>query len=137
MYRESEALARRINPAFRRGTEWSYGTLGTLYRRAKGEQASGAYRFRTQTLMEWLEITPAEERELTTLISQGEKYRRNNERRREQRGAEARRGQRDQIIVMGHRAGKTQAQIMSDVMVLTGKSVSERMVRNILRNNGL
>ena len=34
--------------------------------------------------MEWLEITSAEERELTTLISTGEKYRRNNERRREQ-----------------------------------------------------
>ena len=41
LYRESEALARRINPDFRRGTEWSYGTLGTLYRRAKGEQAGG------------------------------------------------------------------------------------------------
>ena len=39
MYRESEALARRINPAFQRGTEWSSGTLGTLYRRAKGERA--------------------------------------------------------------------------------------------------
>ena len=60
LYRESEALARRIHPAFRRGTAWSHGTLGTLYRRAKEEQAGGVYRFRTQTLMEWLEITPAE-----------------------------------------------------------------------------
>ena len=120
MYRESEALARRINPDFRRGTAWSYGTLGTLYHRAKAEQEGGLYRFRTSTLIEWLQITPAEERELTTIISQGEK----NRRRREQRGAAARREQRDQIIVTGPRAGKTQAQIMSDVIALTGKSVS-------------
>ena len=42
--------------------------------------------FRTSTLIEWLQITPAEERELTTIISTEKKYWRNNERRRKQRG---------------------------------------------------
>ena len=83
--------------------------------------------------MEWLEIPPAEERELTTLISQGEKYRRNNARRREQREAAARRDQRDQIIVTGHKSGLTHNQVIADIQRLTGESVSRSTVKRTLR----
>ena len=87
--------------------------------------------------MERLEITPAEERELTTLISTGEKYRRSNERRREQRGTETRRGQRDQIIITGHQSGLTHNQVIGDIQRLTVRSVTRMTVHNVLRKHGM
>lgn len=45
------------------------------------------YRFRTETILSWLEITPAEERKMFNLIGEDEKRRRNTEGRREKRRA--------------------------------------------------
>ena len=59
-----------------------------------------------------------------------------NRRRREQRGAKARREERDQIIVTGHRAGETNAQILEDIQRLTGKIASLRTVQYVLRKYG-
>ena len=78
--------------------------------------------------MEWLEIPPAEEGELTTRISQGEKYRRNSARRRERR---------DQIIVAGPQSGLTHNQIIADVQRLMGERVSIKTVQRTLRKAGL
>ena len=91
--------------------------------------------------MEWLEITPAEERELTTLISTGEKYRRNNERRRAlyesvKVATHERREQRDQIIVTGHKSGLTHNQIIVYIKRLTGNTASLRTVQYVLRKKG-
>jgi hypothetical protein len=41
---------------------------------------SPRYKFRNDTLIEWLEITPEEERKLKTTISGDERRRRNHER---------------------------------------------------------
>lgn len=43
------------------------------------------YKYKNETLIDWLEITPEEQWELQTIIGKEEKYRRNNERRNERR----------------------------------------------------
>lgn len=45
----------------------------------QGREVDPRYRFRTETIIEWLGITPEEERHLQTLISRGEKRRRHRE----------------------------------------------------------
>lgn len=88
LYHEAAALAREISPdAFYRQSD-----LSTLYRKAQ-EYQSGAqvvfqgrryptfYTPQNTTLLEIFRVTMDEERQLTTIISRQEKYRRNNERR--------------------------------------------------------
>ena len=93
---ETVALARECD-SFVKGSDWSRSTFSTLYRRVKEHVAGqygrgqGLYRYKNATLIEQLEITPDEERHMKTLISTTEKYRRNNDRRREARGYQARR----------------------------------------------
>jgi hypothetical protein len=48
----------------------------------EGRQFSSLYRFRNETIIEWLEITPEEQRQMRTLISPVEKARRREEKRR-------------------------------------------------------
>ena len=89
-YREAEAIARRIDPEFKRGTEAGYrdSDLSSVYARAK--HGNQLYKFRNATMIEKLQITGDEERELKTIISRGEKLRR----RRVKTGAEERRADR-------------------------------------------
>ena len=89
-YREAEAIARRIDPEFRRGTEAGYrdSDLSSVYARAK--HGNQLYKFRNATMIEKLQITSDEERELKTIISRGEKLRRRRVKRREETGAEQR-----------------------------------------------
>jgi DNA-binding transcriptional regulator YiaG len=53
----------------------------------QGIEIDPRYRFRTQTLVEWLEITAAEQRDMFNHIGASEKRRRNTESRREKRRA--------------------------------------------------
>ena len=48
----------------------------------RGREVIPVYTYRANTLIEQLQITPDEERHMTRLISDGEKYRREMERRR-------------------------------------------------------
>lgn len=50
-----------------------------------GMEVDPRYRFKTETLLEWLEITPEEERHMRTLVGPDERRRRNRERKREER----------------------------------------------------
>ena len=113
---ETVALARECE-SFVKGSDWSRSTFSTLYRRVKEHMAGqygrgqGLYKYQNQTLIEQLEITPEEERHMKTLISTTEKYRRNNERRREARGHQSKRVERAKKIVELHRAGLSLRQI--------------------------
>jgi hypothetical protein len=53
----------------------------------QGVEIDPRYRFRTDVIVQWLEITPAEQREMFNLIGADEKRRRNTESRREKRRA--------------------------------------------------
>ena len=90
LWAESEALAHRIDPWH---TFYSRSDLSTVYRRAKamkaGETAElrgryypALYTPQNQTLIELFKISPTEEREMLTIISQIEKNRRRTEKRR-------------------------------------------------------
>ena len=122
---ETVALAREC-ASFVKGSDWSRSTFSTLYRRVKEHVAGqygrgqGLYKYQNQTLIEQLEITPEEERHMKTLISTTEKYRRNNDRRREARGYQSKRVERATKIVELHRAGLSLRQIA--VVVGCGKS---------------
>ena len=113
---ETVALARECE-SFVKDSDWSRSTFSTLYRRVKEHMAGqygrgqGLYKYQNQTLIEQLEITPAEEHHMKTLISTTEKYRRRNEKDREARGFEARRVDRAKKIVELHRAGLSLRQI--------------------------
>ena len=78
---ETVALARECD-SFIEGSDWSRSTFSTLYRRVKEHMAGqygggqGLYRYKNETLIDLLQITPDEERHMKTLISTTEKYRR-------------------------------------------------------------
>ena len=92
IWREAEALAAQIDSGwFTREVQRS--TFSTLYRKAKQALAGGVVTFngrtlppgytpRNQTLIDIFSITTDEERELRTIISAEEKYRRKIEKRR-------------------------------------------------------
>ena len=52
-----------------------------------GVKLSPRYKFRNETIIEWLEVTPEEERHLKTIISDEERRRRDRERKRRERRA--------------------------------------------------
>ncbi len=77
---------------------WTRGKMRAVFDRvemlARGETVmyegfewDPRYHFKNETIIEWLEITPEEEREMQVLIGEDEKRRRNTERRREKRRA--------------------------------------------------
>ena len=113
---ETVALARECE-SFVKESDWSRSTFSTLYRRVKEHVAGqygrgqGLYKYQNQTLIEQLEITPDEERHMKTLISTTEKYRRNNDRRREARGYQSKRVDRARKIVELRRLGLSTRQI--------------------------
>jgi hypothetical protein len=90
LWAESEALAHRIDPEH---VFYTPSDLSTLYRRAKAMKAGEMVEFQgrtyptlytpqNQTLIEIFKISPTEEREMLTIISQAEKNRRRVEKRR-------------------------------------------------------
>jgi hypothetical protein len=99
LYREAEALGREFCPGFARAQIHSY--TSTAISRAtdaaagrlqvyEGRDVDPRYRFLNQTLIEWLHITPAEERQMQTIISKGEAKERDRQRaivKRQAKGA--------------------------------------------------
>lgn len=98
MVREAYALAREAAAWQDRETK---SRLHAIFKRAqmaakgetiewRGQQIDPRYRFRTQTIIEWLEITGEEQRQMRNLIDPSEKYRRmlaqTQEKRRKERG---------------------------------------------------
>ena len=128
---ETVALARECE-SFVKGSDWSRSTFSTLYRRVKEHVAGqygrgqGLYKYQNQTLIEQLEITPEEERHMKTLISTTEKYRRNNDRRREARGYQSKRVERAKKIVELRRLGLSLRQI-AVVVGCTHKTVANEL----------
>lgn len=61
--------------------EWLSGETVSI----NGQAFRKGYNYKNTTLIRWLGITPEEEREMKTIISKDEKYRRNNERRNKSR----------------------------------------------------
>ena len=96
---ETVALARECD-SFIEGSDWSRSTFCTLYRRVQEHMAGqygrgqGLYRYKNETLIDQLRITPDEERHMKTLISRSEKDRRWNDRRRDPRREASKRGAR-------------------------------------------
>ena len=91
MFHELKAMGALINPNFKQGSDWTQGDFSTLYRKALD---GSAYKFKNQTIMERLQITGDEERQLKTIVSRDEKWRR----KREKRGAEERRAERERRV---------------------------------------
>lgn len=90
LQRELQALAREVGG-------WTEGRtrskLQAVFRTAReaaegkrveweGRSLRPLYRFKNETIIDWLEITPEEQREMLTLISPAEKARRREEKRR-------------------------------------------------------
>ena len=113
---ETVALARECD-SFIEGSDWSRSTFSTLYRRVKEHMAGqygrgqGLYRYKNETLIDLLQITPDEERHMKVLISTTEKYRRRNERRNAARGYQSKRVERAKKIVELRRLGLSLRQI--------------------------
>ncbi|NMP22928.1 hypothetical protein [Sulfobacillus harzensis] len=63
--------------------------LQAIFKRAKaaaqGQTVDPRYAFRTETILEWLDITEDEQREMRTLIGPDEKRRRHRDAERERR----------------------------------------------------
>ena len=79
---EVRAVLRCIPKAIDKFLEYEQGIRCGLNKRVtKGMKDKGGYWYKNETLIERLEITEQEQRELKTIIGIGEKYRRNNERR--------------------------------------------------------
>jgi len=92
IWQEAQSLAAQIGKSWF-DREMRTSTLSTLYRKAQevkngvrveyqGREYSPFYTPRNQTLIDLFEITPDEERDLRTIISQAESYRRKVEKRR-------------------------------------------------------
>lgn len=92
LWKEAESLAAQIDSGWF-SKEVQRSTLSTLYKRAQearqgrvyefqGREYSAMYTPRNQTIIDLFEIMPDEERELRTIISKAEKYRRKVEKRR-------------------------------------------------------
>lgn len=98
--------------------EWESGEMvefnGGLYRKG--------YNYRNATLIRWLEITPEEQRHLTTIIGKDEKYRRNDKRRygKDENGLtekQRERQKRDKRIIEMHEQGISQREIARTIGV--------------------
>ena len=132
---ETVALVREC-AEFTEGPEWTRSTFSSLYHRVKEHNAGqygwgqGLYRYKNETLIEQLEITPDEERHMKTLISRREKDRRWNERRNEARGYQSKRVERAKKIVELHRAGLSLRQI--SVLVGCHYSTVSRLLKQPL-----
>ena len=90
-------------------------------------RGQGLYRYKNETLIDQLRITPDEERHMKTLISTTEKYRRKNERRNAARGYQSKRVDRTRKIVELRRLGMSTRQI--SVLAVCDQSTVVRTLR--------
>jgi hypothetical protein len=107
----------------------------------QGVDLDPRYRFRTDVIVQWLEITPAEQREMFNLIGADEKRRRNTDSRREKRrvaGAQpraeydqARKDSHQNDCATAHRLRKEHDLSTSEIAQIMGKSA--RTVRRLLK----
>ena len=126
-YPEAREVAARINPNFLHGSEWDQGDISSLYRRAVAGKRF-LLRFTNASLIEWLAVTDQEQRQMKTLISRSEKYRRNNQRRRKlAEDRQTDKARRDFGIVGDRLAG------MSYRAIAKKRSVSLRVVQYTLQ----
>ena len=109
------------------GSEWDQGDISSLYRRAVAGKRF-LLRFTNASLIEWLAVTDQEQRQMKTLISRSEKYRRNNQRRRKlAEDRQTDKARRDFGIVGDRLAG------MSYRAIARKRSVSLRVVQYTLQ----
>lgn len=96
LYIEAEALAREFAPAYNRAQIHGYTSSAVSRASAaaaghllnwNGQQIDPRYRFTNATLIDWLQITGDEEKQLQTIISTGEAMERDRLRHRQQRAA--------------------------------------------------
>ncbi|MFL0198036.1 DNA-binding response regulator [Clostridium sp. WILCCON 0269] len=83
---EVSAILRCIPKAISKFIEYEQGVrTGQVKRVTKGMRDKGGYWYKNKTLIETLDITLDEQKHMTTIIGQEEKYRRNNDKRKDSR----------------------------------------------------
>jgi hypothetical protein len=107
----------------------------------QGVEVDPRYRFRTEVIVQWLEITLAEQRKMFNLIGADEKRRRNTDSRREKRRAagaqpraqydQARKDSHQNDCATAHRLRKEHDLSTSEIAQIMGKSA--RTVRRLLK----
>jgi hypothetical protein len=107
----------------------------------QGVEVDPRYRFRTEIIVQWLDITLAEQREMFNLIGADEKRRRNTESKREKRRAagaqpraqydQARKDSHQNDCATAHRLRKEHDLSTSEIAQIMGKSA--RTVRRLLK----
>jgi hypothetical protein len=98
-----------------------------------GLDADPRYRFRNETVIEWLEINPEEERQMVTIISDDERRRRDRERKEAQRRAA---GVEDRYAkAASHRtqAYRLHVQGLTTKEIADALNISQRRVQQLLR----
>jgi len=73
------AVRSQLHPIFKRARMAAHGETVEW----QGQAIDARYRFKTETILEWLDITPAEQQHLTTLISPEEAKQRHRDKERE------------------------------------------------------
>ena len=122
---EIKAILRCIPKAIEKFLSYEQGLRnGEDKRVTKGMRDKGGYWYKNETLIERLNITPKEQRNLKTIIGTEEKYRRNNERRtpRNENGL-TNREQDKQDLINEIKKLKEQGLKQKDVSEITGKSI--------------
>jgi hypothetical protein len=107
----------------------------------QGVEIDPRYRFRTEVIVQWLQITTAEQREMFNLIGADEKRRRNTDSRREKRRAagaqpraqydQARKDSHQNDCATAHRLRKEHDLSTSEIAQIMG--MSTRTVRRLLK----
>ena len=101
-----------------------------------GIQISPRYKFRNGTIIEWLEITPEEERELKTIISDEERRRRDrqrDEKRRREAGAMTREQYEGRAQDRRRRAQEMRARGLRTAEIAAELGISQRAVQIALK----
>jgi DNA-binding CsgD family transcriptional regulator len=104
-----------------------------------GVKLSPRYRFRNETIIEWLEITPEEEHRLKTIISDDERRRRDrerDERRRREAGAMTREEYEGRAQDRRREALELRAKGLSRTQIAAEMGISLSTVKRALRQGG-
>lgn len=117
----SKTVIRETESAEKAYFEWLSGEKVLI----NGQAYRKGYNYRNSTLIRWLEITPEEQREMHTIISTEEKYRRKNAKRtdRDSSGLTAKqreRLERDKRILAMHEQGLSNCEIARRVSITEG-----------------
>ncbi|SFU98512.1 hypothetical protein [Halomonas korlensis] len=140
---EAKSLAASIDPSW----NMPIGDLSTLYAKAKahqrgerielnGREYTPLYTPKNQTLIEIFRITPDEERQLRTIVSEGESLRRHREREKARRRAQGAQSREEYLKATASR--KTQARALREQglsirKIATAMETSVSQVQRLLR----